>query len=685
MMRVLEDAVDAYNIEVADNATIVQVSSVCGLLMFDLLLSRPDLAVAIGSFATRIASSMRTDASMMLSGALQTLQGCLRDLHTGSSVDLHACLEPMLVQKDARIIGICAQLTAGDLEGNCERKPLVLGDFVRINFGAVMLPKFSQTGVMLLDTGDVPDDGEPDEQPEVEENEQIFVPEQILAHKDTKNKGLTKTRKRANMLCCLGNVSRENGCDLFGIQSKAITANDETEVGNLLNPKVQATSEAALIVKEVIRSLQDDGLAFVDKKAFGPAKKPMAKLLSGRLMKVSSQLTSLHTQIMDMKHQSLLLDERIKRQDDSTQHDVIQKVDDLTSTMQKALSYLQTDEGQGRIVCGSKDSRRVSFNISKPSMSCQGEEQRRDALRMQDGEQMKAENEQLKKELEEALSLKQNERSALEQVERYKEVVARVTADNMVFLMKLKQSEHALQIAQEQQRNLAKQLEIGRLKFLEEVSSEIEDTVITSLSKAEAFEKELHLLQKNHELKTRECQEKVQEARENLHQTKNLKERLVELEEERSHILSRLESETREKDDARAEVHTLYNDVKALNGQLELVTGVIVAEVNASRKAAEVVREAAEVVHRAAELSKMKADHMAEVKEIQEKMKQLELKEQEVDQLLLTLDKMSAQLETQQAMNVILMKKKEEVEWLYLEARAEKENLQRQCSKMIQN
>ncbi|MCO5576531.1 hypothetical protein L7F22_030342 [Adiantum nelumboides] len=33
-----------------------------------------------------------------------------------------------------------------------------------------------------------------DEQPEVEENEEILVPEQILAHKDTKNKG--KVRRR---------------------------------------------------------------------------------------------------------------------------------------------------------------------------------------------------------------------------------------------------------------------------------------------------------------------------------------------------------------------------------------------------------------------------------------------------------------------------------------------------------
>ncbi|MCO5573665.1 hypothetical protein L7F22_027437 [Adiantum nelumboides] len=41
--------------------------------------------------------------------------------------------------------------------------------------------------------GDVPDDGEPDEQPEVEYNEEILLPEQILAHKDTK-KG--KVRRR---------------------------------------------------------------------------------------------------------------------------------------------------------------------------------------------------------------------------------------------------------------------------------------------------------------------------------------------------------------------------------------------------------------------------------------------------------------------------------------------------------
>ncbi|MCO5601135.1 hypothetical protein L7F22_055254 [Adiantum nelumboides] len=77
-----------------------QVSLAFGRLMFDLLLSRPNVAVAVGSFVAGIANSMRTDVSMMLSGALQTLQGCLRDLHTGSSVDLHARLEPMLLYVD---------------------------------------------------------------------------------------------------------------------------------------------------------------------------------------------------------------------------------------------------------------------------------------------------------------------------------------------------------------------------------------------------------------------------------------------------------------------------------------------------------------------------------------------------------------------------------------------------------
>ncbi|MCO5550592.1 hypothetical protein L7F22_004080 [Adiantum nelumboides] len=69
---------------------------------------------------------------------------------------------------------------------------LVIYDDMDLEFARMrLLPKGGHGG---HNGGDVPDDGEPDEQPEVEENEEILVPEQILAHKDTKTKG--KVRRR---------------------------------------------------------------------------------------------------------------------------------------------------------------------------------------------------------------------------------------------------------------------------------------------------------------------------------------------------------------------------------------------------------------------------------------------------------------------------------------------------------
>ncbi|KAH7299759.1 hypothetical protein KP509_24G027500 [Ceratopteris richardii] len=428
--------------------------------------------------------------------------------------------------------------------------------------------------------------------------------------------------RQVEPLCCVG-----SRCPSLPSDSTQICS--DTAWDDLL----KATTDSVLVVKEVIKSLQDDGPSVTKKKAFGKTKSPLPNLLTDRLMKVSSQLTSLHAQIGEMKNRSTVLNERMRKLDDSAQLDVIQKVDDLTSSMQKALTYFKDDETRGRAASGSKDNRRVSFGVSKASMSCRMEEEK-DAMQVRAEEKIKAENEKLRKELEEANISKQTEKSAIEQVERYKE---------------LKRSDHALQVAQEQQRELAKQLEIGRLKFLEEVSTEIEDTVMGSLSKADAFEKELHLLQKDYETKTRECEQKLQEAEINLQHTMGLRDRLARLEEERLQILSNLDLERKEKEDARAEVYALSNDIKGLNEQM----------------------------------SKLKAEHLAEVKEMQDKVTQLEIKEQEMEQLVLTLDRTSAQLETQQAINVVLMKKKEEMEWLFLEAKAEKENLQKQYRRLI--
>ncbi|MCO5603039.1 hypothetical protein L7F22_057182 [Adiantum nelumboides] len=67
-------------------------------------------------------------------------------------------------------------------------------DWVLLRFEKARLRKKKGKERLFPKLSDVPDDGEPDEQPEVEENEEILVLEQILAHKDTKNKG--KVRRR---------------------------------------------------------------------------------------------------------------------------------------------------------------------------------------------------------------------------------------------------------------------------------------------------------------------------------------------------------------------------------------------------------------------------------------------------------------------------------------------------------
>ncbi|MCO5568181.1 hypothetical protein L7F22_021877 [Adiantum nelumboides] len=58
--------------------------------------------------------------------------------------------------------------------------------------------------------GDVPDDGEPDEQPEVEANEEILVPEQVLAHK------VTKKRRNRGRLQCFQEGGMSQNDDLAG-------------------------------------------------------------------------------------------------------------------------------------------------------------------------------------------------------------------------------------------------------------------------------------------------------------------------------------------------------------------------------------------------------------------------------------------------------------------------------------
>ena len=80
---------DAYGTEVADRdrlAHIVHVSSAFGSLMSDLLVSRPDLAYAVGAFAVGVVSRAMTDTGIVHCGAMQVVTRYLhQECHRGSS------------------------------------------------------------------------------------------------------------------------------------------------------------------------------------------------------------------------------------------------------------------------------------------------------------------------------------------------------------------------------------------------------------------------------------------------------------------------------------------------------------------------------------------------------------------------------------------------------------------------
>ncbi|MCO5566738.1 hypothetical protein L7F22_020418 [Adiantum nelumboides] len=67
-------------------------------------------------------------------------------------------------------------------------------DWVLLRFEKARLRKKKGKERLFPKLSDVLVDGEPDEQPEVEENKEILVPEQILAHKDMKNKDKVQRR-----------------------------------------------------------------------------------------------------------------------------------------------------------------------------------------------------------------------------------------------------------------------------------------------------------------------------------------------------------------------------------------------------------------------------------------------------------------------------------------------------------
>ena len=78
--------------EVVSLAKISTVASAFGILMCDLLVSRPDLAAAVGAFAVEIVSRLVTNIGIEHGGAMQVITGYLQDVRACSSRDTHVWL-----------------------------------------------------------------------------------------------------------------------------------------------------------------------------------------------------------------------------------------------------------------------------------------------------------------------------------------------------------------------------------------------------------------------------------------------------------------------------------------------------------------------------------------------------------------------------------------------------------------
>ena len=78
--------------EIVRLAEIARVASAFESLMYDLLVSRPDIAAAVGAFAVGVVSRMVIDTGIEHGGAVQVITRYLQDVRACSSRDAHVCL-----------------------------------------------------------------------------------------------------------------------------------------------------------------------------------------------------------------------------------------------------------------------------------------------------------------------------------------------------------------------------------------------------------------------------------------------------------------------------------------------------------------------------------------------------------------------------------------------------------------
>ena len=90
--------VDSCSVQLARSAS---VASAFGGLMYEILISRPEIAAAVGAFAVGVVSHMVIDTGIEHGGAVQVITRYLQDVRACSSRDAHVCLSLERIQMHA--------------------------------------------------------------------------------------------------------------------------------------------------------------------------------------------------------------------------------------------------------------------------------------------------------------------------------------------------------------------------------------------------------------------------------------------------------------------------------------------------------------------------------------------------------------------------------------------------------
>ncbi|KAL2651025.1 hypothetical protein R1flu_019153 [Riccia fluitans] len=434
---------------------------------------------------------------------------------------------------------------------------------------------------------------------------------------------------------------------------------------------------------DAIKCLQDENSVVLSGPPFPQtteAKKKVAvKRALNRLGRVINDLSTIETYTADLQEERLNV--RKKLQVSETAY---KELEESTSNMRDELETCQAklketttrlQDGEDRIKLLSKEleTAKLSAEVGskdRPKTSTQERVRSKDGdkgpkvqmdeylLLVTREENLRAENEKLKKEHMAAVKEKKTRDNNLRNashanVERYKEVIAKVTADNMVFLMKLKQSEAALTATQSRVQDLQREVEMTRGQWLEEASAEVQGIILDSLRKAEDCESKLRELEAQRDVHVDEWEAKLKTANEKLdkvmasrdwHEKKlvEFSEKYKILEEEKLKLQQKSENDSRHRQHAESESRSLINSLRETKEKL--------ASVNSELAAA--------------------------LKEIEDKKQQLFEKDLEIKELVVQLGRANNQLETQLKVNGVLMKKKEAVEWELMEAQAQRDKLQ---------